>query len=146
MTILDFNIELSSPPDKLIKLATDYEKFSTYVPVQLKSIKIIESDIYKTITDEVLSFSTLKLNIKQRTIHKKIAKNQLLAEIISGPAKKSIIKTTFEKVENGTEVNINIDLQVSLKYKIFIPIIKKWYKMILTGILYKMNSVEEEIK
>jgi ribosome-associated toxin RatA of RatAB toxin-antitoxin module len=146
MTILDFNIKLSSPPNKLIKLATDYEKFSTYVPAQLKSIKIIESDMDKTITDEVLSFSTLKLNIEQRTIHKKIAENQLLAEIISGPAKKSVIKTTFKKVENGTEVNINIDLHVSLKYKIFIPIIKKWYKMILTGILYKMNSVEEEIK
>ena len=143
MTKLDFNLKLSSPASKLIKLATDFEKFSTYLPGQLKSIKIIESDSEKIVTDEVLSFSTLKLNIKQRSIHKKIADNQLLTEIISGPAKNSIIKTTYNQTENGTEVIINLDLHVSLKYKILIPIIKKWYKMILTGILYKMNSVEE---
>ena len=143
MTKLDFNLKLSSPASKLIKLATDFEKFPTYLPGQLKSIKIIESNSEKIITDEVLSFSTLKLNIKQRSIHKKIADNQLLTEIISGPAKNSIIKTTYNQTGNGTEVRINLDLHVSLKYKILIPIIKKWYKMILTGILYKMNSVEE---
>lgn len=143
MTKLDFNLKLSSPASKLIKLATDFEKFPTYLPGQLKSVKIIESDSEKIITDEVLSFSTLKLNIKQRSIHKKIADNQLLTEIISGPAKNSIIKTTYNQTEKGTEVRINLDLHVSLKYKILIPIIKKWYKMILTGILYKMNSVEE---
>jgi len=143
MTKLDFNLKLSSSASKLIKLATDFENLPTYLPDQLKSVKIIESDSEKTITEEILSFSTLKLNIKQRSIHKKINDYQLLTEMVSGPIKNSIIKTTYHQTENGTEVRIEIDLHVSLKYKILTPFIKKVYKLVLTGILYKMNFVEE---
>lgn len=142
MTELDFNLKLSSPATKLIKLATDFEKFPTYLPGQLRSVTIVESDSEKTITEEVLSFSTLKINIKQRSIHKKITDNQLLTEIISGPAKNSVIKATYNQTEDGTEVSINSDLHISLKYKILTPIIKKLYKSVLTGILYKMNFAE----
>jgi len=143
MTKLDFSLRLSSPSSKLIKLATDYENFSAYLPGQIKSIKIIESNSEKTITEEVLVFSTLKISIEQRSVHTKMGNNQLFTEIISGPIKNSNIKTTYNQTENGTEVIINLDLHVSLKYKILIPIIKKLYKSILTGILYKMDFIEE---
>jgi len=64
----------------------------------------------------------------------------LETEIVSGPAKGTIAKIIFEKADSGTKVTIEVNLKISLKYKILQPLIKKWYGMILRGILYKMNA------
>ena len=42
------------------------------------------------------------------------------------------------------EVIIKINLKLSLKYKLFTPIVKKAYRQMLTGVLYKMNKEIDE--
>ena len=64
----------------------------------------------------------------------------MITEILTGPAKGSVIETTFSINEIGTKINVKISLKLSLKYKILQPMVVKWYKLILQGILLKMNA------
>ena len=84
----------------------------------------------------------LKGDLGINAIHEngKRISDELITDIISGPAKGTIIQTVFLKTDTGTNVSFNIDLKLNLKTKILRPLIKKYYKMILTSVLYKMNN------
>ena len=145
MANLDFSLVLPAPAEKFIQFYSDYEALPKYLPGQLESVKIIQQDSNQTITEEIIVLSkTIKNKIYQKTIHHKSQNNKIFSEIISGPAKGTTILTTFEKVSNGTEIQIIVKLNLSLKAKILSPLIKKFYKRILTGILYKMNNMALE--
>ena len=119
----------------------DFENLPKYLPDQLKSVKILEKKDGEIKTEETLLFSTIiKKEITQETIHRKSQDNKLITDIITGPAKGTKIETVFIKTESGTDVSCNIDLKLDLKTKMLSPLIKKYYKMILTSILYKMNN------
>jgi ribosome-associated toxin RatA of RatAB toxin-antitoxin module len=139
---LEFSIILPASPEKFIELCSDYESLSKFIPGQLKSVKIIESNPTQTITEEIIVFSTIIRNeIHQKTLHYIPNNNEMVSEIISGPAKGTIITLKFTKIPDGTEISVNIQLNLSLKAKILSPILKKWYKRVLTGIFYKMNTM-----
>ena len=141
MAILEFSLDLPSQPNQLVKLSEDYENLPKYLPDQLKSVKIIEKNETETITEETIVFITLlKRNIVQQASHIKNNDNQLITEIISGPAKGTKIITLFEKNDSGSRVSFQLDLKLNLKAKILQPLIIKYYKMVLTSVLYKMNS------
>ena len=142
MTSLEFSIVLPASPEQFIQLSSDYESLPKYLPNQIKSVKIIQQDSNQTITEEFLVFSTVfKNEIHQKSIHYNRQNNELFTEIISGPAKGTTILIAFKKVSAGTEIHVTVKLNLSLKVKIISPIIKKWYKRVLTGILYKMNNM-----
>ena len=106
-----------------------------------RRVLIIEKNEDGITTEEIVVLKTiLKKEISQQALHKKINANTLVTDILSGPAKGSIINVNFENVENGTKVTISIDLKLELKAKILEPLIKKWYKVVLTAVLYKMNT------
>ena len=141
MAILEFSLDLPSQPNQLMKLSEDYENLPKYLPDQLKSVKIIEKNETETITEETIVFITLlKRNIVQQASHIKNNDNHLTTEIISGPAKGTKIITLFEKNDSGSRVSFQLDLKLNLKAKILQPLIIKYYKMVLTSVLYKMNS------
>ena len=142
MAILEFSLDLPTQSNQLMKLCEDYENLSKYLPDQLKSVKIIEKNETETKTEETVVFSTLiKKEIIQQAIHRKISDNKLNTEIISGPAKGTMIYITFETNNSGSKVIIEIDLKLALKAKILQPLIKKFYKTALTCVLYKMNNI-----
>jgi hypothetical protein len=142
---MDFSLNLPAPSTKLMDFLIDYENMTRFIPMQLKSVKIIEKNMDTVITEEVLEFKTIiKNKIIQQCIHKRPSPNELITEITSGPAKNTIITIKCKDVENGTEVHIDIDLKLSLKAKIFQPLIKKVYKQALTATLYRMNTVAME--
>ena len=141
MTNLEFSLDLPSQPSQLMKLSEDYENLPRYLPDQLKSVKIIEKNETETITEETIVFITLlKRDIVQQASHIKNNDNQLTTEIISGPAKGTKIITLFEKNDSGSRVSFQLDLKLNLKAKILQPLIIKYYKMVLTSVLYKMNT------
>ena len=141
MTKLDFSIELPSNSLDLIKLATDYEDFSQYLP-QIKNVKILEKNDTEVITLETMIFKTyFKKEFEMKAKHTLPSKNILKTEFFSGIIKGTTIFVEFVDTENGTTVNVDIDLKLDFKMKIFQPIIKKVYKQFLTGTLYKMNSI-----
>ena len=43
--------------------------------------------------------------------------------------------------EKGTIITISGDLRIGFKFKILSPIIKKYYKSILTSLFFKMNNM-----
>ena len=149
MAVLEFSLNLPTQPNELMKLSEDYVNLPKYLPDQLKSVKIVNKTETETITEETIVFSTLiKKNIVQQTNHKKDKENQLTTEIISGPAEGTKIITLFEKNDSGSKVSMQLDLKLNLKAKILRPIILKYYKMVLTSVLYKMNTeiIEMETK
>lgn len=141
MAKLEFSINLPSQPEKLLQLAMDYEKLSSYLPRQLTNVKITEKRDNETITEETLTFKTIiKNNIEQKSKHSVLG-NRIITEIIDGPAKGTVMETVYDKIDSGTKVTVTVDLKLTLKAKFLQPIIKKLYKSILTGILYKMNNI-----
>ena len=139
--MLDFSINIPAPIDKLIRLSEDFENLPMFLPDQLKSVRILEQNDNETKTEEIMVFSTIvKKEIVQEAVHKKKNDNELITDIISGPAKGTTIQTIFLKTDAGSNVSFNIDLKLNLKTKILSPLIKKYYKMVLTAILYKMNN------
>ena len=144
MTILEFSLDLPAQPNQLMKLTEDYENLPKYLPDQLKSVRIIEKNETETKTEETIVFSTLiKKEIIQQALHKKISDNKLNTEIISGPAKGTMIYTIFETNNSGSKIIIETDLKLILKAKILLPLIKKFYKTALTAVFYKMNNMIE---
>ena len=139
--MLTFSMNVPAPIDKLIGLLEDFENLPMFLPDQLKSVRILEQNDNETKTEETIVFSTIvKKEIVQEAVHKKKNDNELITDIISGPAKGTTIQTIFLKTDAGTNVSFNIDLKLNLKTKILRPLIKKYYKMVLTSILYKMNN------
>jgi ribosome-associated toxin RatA of RatAB toxin-antitoxin module len=136
-----FSLNLIADKKDLIDLATNYESYSEYLPAQLKEIKILEKNESVVITQETLVLSSIfKKEFKQDARHEQISENELITEILSGPAKGSMVNIEFLDESPGTKINVSIDLKLDLKSKILLPIIKKYYKIILTAILYKMNT------
>ena len=142
MANLEFSLDLPAQPSQLMKLFEDYENLPKYLPDQLKSVKIIEKNETVTKTEETVVFRTLIKNvIVQQALHKKISDNKLNTEIISGPAKGTMIYIIFETNNSGSKVIIKINLKLVLKAKILLPLIKKFYKIAITSVLYKMNNM-----
>ena len=134
VTFLEFSLNLPCNSDKLFQKITDFENFNQYIPNQLESVKVLKKDNNKTVTEEkIRSISILKNSFEQTSAHT-VKKNEIETEIISGPAKGTIIESFFQNLDSGTEVIIKINLKLSLKYKLFTPIVKKAYRQMLTGV------------
>ena len=139
--LLTFSMNIPASVDKLIRFSEDFENLPMFLPDQLKSVRILEQNDDETKTEETIVFSSIiKKEIVQEAVHKKKNNNELITDIVSGPAKGTIIQTVFLKTDTGTNVSFNIDLKLNLKTKILRPLIKKYYKMVLTSVLYKMNN------
>jgi len=138
---LEFSMTLPAKIGKFIEFSKDYQSFSEYLPQQLKKITILEKNDRGTVTEETLVFSSvIKKEIKQQSLHYEKSKTILITEILTGPAKGSVIDTNFSITNSNTKIDVKISLKLALQYRILQPLIVKWYKLILQGILLKMNA------
>jgi len=139
---MDFEIELSANKNKLFSLATDFQIYKKLLPDQIRDIKIIEHNTSHIITEEILLFaSVIKKEINQQSRHKITDNDTIDTEIISGPLKGSTVHAQFVDSTGGTKISVSFELKVSLMYKILTPLIKKYYKIILRALFYKMNNI-----
>ena len=137
---LNFHLELDCQKSSIMKIFCDFEYYPNYFS-QIENVKIIEKNKNEIMTEEILVFKTyLKNKITQKTKHEVISNSEINSIIIEGPASGSKIKIIFKEIENKTLIIIDIDLKLSLKAKIFQPIINKAYKQFMTGLLIKMNN------
>jgi len=142
MSRLNYSINLQAKPLDLMDLMRNFELYQVFLPQQLKDINIIEKNSEHTIIELTLMFSTiLKKEIKIKVLHKILSENQVKLEIISGTGKGSMAEIKFEEVESVTNVIVDLNLELGLKMKIFLPIIKKTYKQVLMSVFYKMNTI-----
>lgn len=137
MPTFELSKMVQASPEKLFSKILDFEYYSNYFP-QIKNIAIIEKSDTKIVTQETFVFKSIfKKEIVQDTIHN-IGNNKLKSEIISGYAKNSTIDVLLTKINTETKVDVKADIHLGLKGKLLQPLIKKFFKMYVNGILMKM--------
>jgi len=145
MTNLQFSINSTVEPKKLMSFITDFEYYQKFFPNQIKEVKILERQNNEIITEETIIFSTLiKSPFVQKSRHKIISDKELFTEILEGPAKGSVVKIICDKNDQGSQIKFDVDLRLSLKAKLLAPFIKKLYKRYLTAIIYKISELEHK--
>ena len=145
MTNLQFSINSTVEPIKLMSFITDFEYYQKFFPNQIKEVKILERQNNEIITEETIIFSTLiKSPFVQKSRHKIISDKELFTEILEGPAKGSTVKIICDKNDQGSQIKFDADLRLSLKAKLLAPFIKKLYKRYLTAIIYKISELERK--
>lgn len=139
---MEFEITLAANKDKLFAIATDFETYKKLLPDQILDVKITQKNDGEIVTEETLLFaSVIKKEITQQSRHHITDNNIVDSNIISGPLNGSKVHAQFDTSNDGTKVSISIDLKIALKYKILSPLIKKYYKIILRALFYKMNNM-----
>ena len=145
MTNLQFSINSTIEPKKLMSFITDFEYYQKFFPSQIKEVKILERQNNEIITEETITFSTLiRSPFIQKSRHKIISDKELFTEILEGPAKGSVIKIICNKNNQGSQITFDADLKLSLKAKLLSPFIKKLYKRYLTAVIYKISELERK--
>ena len=145
MTNLQFSINSTVEPKKLMSFITDFEYYQKFFPNQIKEVKILERQNNEIITEETIIFSTLiKSPFVQKSRHKIISDKELFTETLEGPAKGSVVKIICDKNDQGSQIKFDADLRLSLKAKLLAPFIKKLYKRYLTAIIYKISELERK--
>ena len=145
MTNLQFSINSTIEPKKLMSFITDFEYYQKFFPNQIKEVKILERQNNEIITEETIIFSTLiKSPFVQKSRHKIISDKELFTEILEGPAKGSVVKIICNKNDQGSQIKFDADLKLSFKAKLLTPFIKKLYKRYLTAIIYKISELEHK--
>ena len=141
MKNLQFLINSTVEPEKLMSFITDFESYQNFFPKQIKEVKILERQNNEIITEETIIFSTLiKRSFVQKSRHKIISDKELFTEILEGPAKGSIVKIICSENDQGSQIEFDAELKLSLKAKFLSPFIKKLYRQYLTAIIFKITE------
>ena len=141
MKNLQFIMDSSLEPEKLMNYIIDFESYKNFFPDQIKEVKILNKENNEIITEETIIFSTLiKKPFVQKSLHKIISDKELSTKILEGPAKGSVIKITCTKNDKGSQVEFDAGLKLSLKAKFLSPLIKMFYKRYLTAIIFKITE------
>ena len=120
--------------DLIFKISTDVENFHKVMPDYFKSLKIISDSSNEKIVLEYLDFLGRQIEIK--TKHVIIPPNLHKVFILTGPAKGTSFVETYDSNSFGTDISIEVNLQLNGILK-FVPFLK-----IL--LLKKMDSVMSE--
>ena len=141
MKNLQFSVNSPIEPEKLMSFITDFESYQNFFPKQIKEVKILERQNNEIITEETIIFSTLiKRSFVQKSRHKIISDKELFTEILEGPAKGSIVKIICSENDQGSQIEFDAELKLSLKAKFLSPFIKKLYRQYLTAIIFKITE------
>ena len=141
MKNLQFIMDSSLEPEKLMNYIIDFESYKNFFPDQIKEVKILNKENNEIITEETIIFSTfIKKPFVQKSLHKIISDKELSTEILEGPAKGSVIRITCTKNDKGSQVEFDAELKLSLKAKFLSPLIKMFYKRYLTAIIFKITE------
>ena len=131
-----FNLTQKSNLDRdlIFKISTDVENFHKVMPDYFKSLKIISNTSNEKIVLESIVFVGRQIEIK--TKHVIIQPNLHKVFILTGPAKDTSFIETYVPSSVGTDISIEVDLQLTGILKL-IPFLKIF-------LLKKMNTVMSE--
>ena len=137
---MEFNTTIECNYKEFLKILKDFENLPKYLPRQLQKIQILEKQDNMVIIEVILTFKSLiKNEISQKIKIKTEFDNKLILEVLDGHAKNTKVWIVTQSNDCKTQVNVNIDLKLSLKARILSPIIKREYKSLLTGVFLKIG-------
>lgn len=111
-----------------VEIGTDIENMDKLFSLFREKILIIEKQTDKSILRELYHLPFLKTKIIQDTVYKKINKNELNSEIITGPLKGTEIKISFDEEKSKTKISICGNIKTTLKLKPVSLLIRKKFK------------------
>ena len=120
----------------------DFTLLKELLPDQVKECKIIEQNNNETITEELLKFNTYfgDKKMTQRTSHKIINPDVIVNQTIDGPFNDSKLTITLDENDDSTQITLDGECKIPLKYALLSPVIKKKYKGFCIAMLYKINN------
>ena len=137
---MEFNTTIECNYKEFLKILKDFENLPKYLPRQLQKIQILEKQDNIVIIEVILAFKSLiKNEISQKIKIETESDNKLILEVLDGHAKNTKVWIVTQSNDCKTQVNVNIDLKLSLKARILSPIIKREYKSLLTGVFLKIG-------
>ena len=137
---MEFNTTVECDYKEFLKILKDFENLPKYLPRQLQKIQILEKQDSIVIIEVILAFKSLiKNEISQKIKIETESDNKLILEVLDGHAKNTKVWIVTQSNDCKTQVNVNIDLKLSLKARILSPIIKREYKSLLTGVFLKIG-------
>ena len=140
MVMVNCSLELDCDEKNFLKILTDYENISNYLPRKLKKIEIVdEHDNYATINVTIFLRTLIKKEFSQNIRIEKKSDNDLFVEILDGLAKGTHITISTIMQKGKTICHVNSNIKLSLKVVILYPIIKKEHNAFLSGVLRKIS-------
>ena len=140
MVMVNCSLELDCDEKNFLKILTDYENISNYLPRKLKKIEIVdEQDNYATINVTIFLRTLIKKEFSQNIRIEKKSDNDLFLEILDGLAKGTRITISTIMQKGKTICHVNSNIKLSLKVVILYPIIKKEHNAFLSGVLRKIS-------
>ena len=141
MVKIEHSFELDCDEKKLLKILTDYNNLSSYLPRKLQNLEILEeSDNFVTINVTILLRTLIKKEFSQKIKIEKKSGNNLFIKILDGFAKGTDILISISKQKEKTLCKVNSDVKLSLKTVILLPIIKREYNSFVSGIFRKISK------
>ena len=140
MVMANCSLELDCDEKNFLKILTDYENISNYLPRKLKKIEIVDQhDNYATINVTIFLRTLIKKEFSQNIRIEKKSDNDLFVEILDGLAKGTRITISTIMQKGKTICHVNSNIKLSLKVVILYPIIKKEHNAFLSGVLRKIS-------
>ena len=140
MVMVNCSLELDCDKKNFLKILTDYENISNYLPRKLKKIEIVDQhDNYATINVTIFLRTLIKKEFSQNIRIEKKSDNDLFVEILDGLAKGTRITISTIMQKGKTICHVNSNIKLSLKVVILYPIIKKEHNAFLSGVLRKIS-------
>ena len=140
MVIVNCSLELDCDEKNFLKILTDYENISNYLPRKLQKIEIVDQhDNYATINATIFLRTLIKKEFSQNIRIEKKSDNDLFVEILDGLAKGTRITISTIMQKGKTICHVNSNIKLSLKVVILYPIIKKEHNAFLSGVLRKIS-------
>ena len=138
--MVNCSLELDCDEKNFLKILTDYENISNYLPRKLQKIEIVDQhDNYATINVTIFLRTLIKKEFSQNIRIEKKSDNDLFVEILDGLAKGTRITISTIMQKGKTICHINSNIKLSLKVVILYPIIKKEHNAFLSGVLRKIS-------
>ena len=144
---MDFSTTINCNAINFFKVLTNYEQLVKYLPRQLNNVKILNESDNTSIIEVSIIFKTLiKKEIVQKIEITKKLDNVIIVNILDGHAKNTKVVINIKSENSKTQINTDIDLKLSLKSKILLPIIKREYKVMLQGVFMKIGIDAEKME
>lgn len=122
----------------LIRIFEDIELVLKLSPPQI-TYKLIDKE--KGIFKQVIPIKLLKKSFEFQVQHKKISENVFSLEITNGPLKKSILIIEFQDHGEQSQINLDLDLKLGIKYKFFSSIIKEKLKATNLALMKRLENL-----
>ena len=134
---MKFSYKSNIKKKNLIKIFENYPLLLKISPPQIKYDILDKSS---GLVQQTLFVKSIKKEFNFQTIHTKSSDDSFLIKIISGPLKGTETTIKISDKSKHTEIHVNLNLKLGLKYKIFSSILSKKIKSVNISLFNRLEK------